>query len=97
MAGRVVRGAVLPTPPHDAAPGAADGAQRARVVVAAGAGGGVAVLRPRVPVTGTVGSVQNAARSRLLHPHRNEAVLRLPDSIATAAWPASPVSASRVG
>jgi hypothetical protein len=42
-------------------------------------------------------SVQNAPRRRLLHPHRNLAVLRLPDSTATAAWPASAASASRVG
>jgi AAA ATPase domain len=42
-------------------------------------------------------SVQNAPRSCLLHPHRKLAVLRLPDSTATAAWPASAASASRVG
>jgi len=33
----------------------------------------------------------------LLQPQRKHAVLRLPDSIATADWPASPASASREG
>src|ERR1700737_4409523 len=42
-------------------------------------------------------SVPTAPRSRLLHAHRKEAALRLPDSIATAAWPASAASVSRVG
>ena len=42
-------------------------------------------------------SLENEARRRLLHPQRKQAVLRLPDSIATAAWPASPASASRAG
>ena len=54
VAGGVVWGVVLPALPHDAAPGAADGADRAWVVVAAGAGGGVAVGRPGVPVAGAV-------------------------------------------
>jgi hypothetical protein len=38
-------------------------------------------------------SVQNAERRRLLQPQRKHAALRLPDSIATAAWPASAESA----
>ena len=42
-------------------------------------------------------SVQTAPRRRLLHAHRKQAALRLPDSIATAAWPASTASVSRVG
>ena len=42
-------------------------------------------------------SVQNASRRRLLHAQRKQATLRLPDSTATAAWPASPASASRGG
>jgi hypothetical protein len=50
----VVWGAVLPAAPQHPAPGAPDGSQRARVVVAAGTGGGVAVLRPGVPVAGAV-------------------------------------------
>jgi hypothetical protein len=50
----VVGGAVLPAAPDDAAPGAPEGAQRARVVVAAGARGGVAILCPWVPVAGAV-------------------------------------------
>jgi len=54
VAGGVVWGAVLPAFPHVAGPGAADGAQRAGVVVAAGAGLGVEVLRPGVPVAGAV-------------------------------------------
>src|SRR5207248_8846995 len=54
VAGGVVGGAVLPAAPDDAAPGASEGAQRAGVVVAAGARGGVAVLCPGVPVAGTV-------------------------------------------
>ena len=54
MACRVVWGAVLPAFPHDAGLGAADGAQRAGVVVTAGAGLGVEVLRPGVPVAGAV-------------------------------------------
>jgi hypothetical protein len=41
-------------------------------------------------------SVWNASRSRLLHAQRKLAVLRFPDSLATAAWPASAASASRV-
>ena len=61
MAGWVVGGAVLPAAPDDAAPGAAEGAERAGVVVAAGAGGGVEVLRPGVPVAGAVG--QGAERA----------------------------------
>jgi hypothetical protein len=61
VAGRVVRGPVLPAAPHDPTPGAADGAQRAGVVVAAGAGGGVQILRPGVPVAGAVG--QRAERA----------------------------------
>jgi hypothetical protein len=35
-------------------------------------------------------SVWNDRRSRLLQPQRNVAVLRLPDSFATPAWPPSP-------
>ena len=54
VAGWVVWGAVLPAAPHDPAPGAADGAQSAGVVVAAGASGDVAVGGPRVPVPGGV-------------------------------------------
>src|ERR1700761_2020566 len=47
--------AVLPAAPDHAAPGAAEAADRARVVVAAGSGRGVAVLGPGVPVTSRVG------------------------------------------
>ena len=61
VSGWVVGGAVLPAAPDDAAPGATEGAQRAGVLVAAGAGGGVAVLRPGVPVAGAVG--QGAERA----------------------------------
>ena len=54
VAGRVIRDAVLPTAPHDPAPATADGADRAGVVVPAGEGGGVQVLRPRVMVAAGV-------------------------------------------
>ena len=50
----VVWGAVLPALPHDAAPGASDGADRAGVFVAALAGLGVEVLGPGVPVAAAV-------------------------------------------
>ena len=52
--GRVVGDAVLPTAPDDAAPGAAEGAGRARVIVAAGPGGRVVVLCPGVPLAGAI-------------------------------------------
>ena len=54
VAGRVIRDAVLPTAPHDPAPATAEGADRAGVVVPAGEGGGVQVLRPRVMVAAGV-------------------------------------------
>src|SRR2546423_1124235 len=60
VAGAVVGDAVLPAAPQDAGPRAAEGADRAWVVLAAGAGGGVAVLGPGVPVAGGVG--QGAGR-----------------------------------
>jgi hypothetical protein len=46
----VVGGVVAPALPHDAAPGASDGADRAGVFVAAPSGLGVEVLGPGVPV-----------------------------------------------
>ena len=52
MPGGVIGGAVLPAAPEDAAPGAAEGSQRAAVVVAAGSGLGVEVSRPRIPSAG---------------------------------------------
>ena len=55
MAGRVIRGAVLPTAPEHAAPGAAQAADRAGVVVAAGDRAGVVVGGPGVRVAGGVG------------------------------------------
>lgn len=55
VAGGVVGDAVLPAAPQDADPGAFEGADRALVVVAAGASRGVAVSRPGVPVAGRVG------------------------------------------
>src|SRR5579884_1830399 len=55
MAGRVVGDAVLPAAPHDSAPGAAEGAGGARVVVSAGDRAGVVVGGPGVPVAGRVG------------------------------------------
>src|SRR5437868_4537158 len=50
----VVWGVVAPALPHDAAPGAAEGADRAGVFVAALAGLGVEVLGPGVPVAAAV-------------------------------------------
>ena len=50
----VVRGVVAPALPHDTAPGASEGADRARVLVAALAGLGVEVLGPGVPVAAAV-------------------------------------------
>jgi len=70
MAGRVIRGAVLPTAPEHAAPGAAQSADRARVVVAAGDRAGVVVGGPGVPVAGESASVQTASLRRLLHAQR---------------------------
>ena len=55
VAGGVVGRVVLPAAPAHAAPGTAECADDARVVVAAGAGGGVAVGGPGVPVAGAVG------------------------------------------
>ena len=55
VAGGVIRDSVLPAAPHDAAPGAAEGAHRAGVVVAAGDRAGVVVRGPGVPVAGAVG------------------------------------------
>ena len=46
---------VLPALPHDPTPGAAEGADRALVVVAAGDRAGVVVGSPGVPVAGAVG------------------------------------------
>src|SRR5450755_2223338 len=54
VAGRVIRHAVLPAAPEDSAPGPAEGADRAGVVVPAAAGGGVEVLGPGVVVAGAV-------------------------------------------
>ena len=54
VAGGVIRGVVLPAAPDDAAPGAAEGPQGTAVVVAALAGVGVAVGRPRVPLAAAV-------------------------------------------
>ena len=67
--------AVLPAVPHDSAPGAADGADRAGVVMPAGAGGRVEVLRPGLPWRLVSARVQNAERRRLLQPQRNARVL----------------------
>ena len=47
----VVGGVVAPALPHDAASGAADGPDRAGVLVASLAGLGVEVLGPGVPVS----------------------------------------------
>ena len=55
VAGGVIRCAVLLAAPHHAAPGAAEGASRARVVVAASDRAGVVVGGPGVPVAGAVG------------------------------------------
>ena len=54
VAGGVVGHPVLPAAPHDAAPGASEGADRAGVVVPAGVGGGVEVVRPWVVVAAGV-------------------------------------------
>ncbi len=70
--------AVLPAAPDDAAPGAAEGPQRSAVVVAAVAGVGVAVGRPRFHWRLLCASVPSALRRRLLHAQRNFACLRLP-------------------
>jgi hypothetical protein len=42
-------------------------------------------------------SAQNTERSRLVPEQHEHAALRLPNSIPTATYPASPASASRVG
>ena len=55
VAGGVVRGAVLPAAPYDAAPGAAEGADGAGVVVAAADRAGVVVGGPGVVVAAAVG------------------------------------------
>ena len=97
VAGRVIRDAVLPTAPHDSAPATAEGADRAGVVVPAGAGGGVQVLRPRVMVAAGVRERDERLAQALVAGPTEAAALRLPDSTATAAWPASPARVSRVG
>ena len=74
MAGRVIRGAVLPAAPHDPAPGAPEGPQRAGVVVA-GAGAGVEVLRPGVVVASGVG--QRADRSSPISANSSAAQITL--------------------
>ena len=51
---RVVWGVVAPALPHHPAPGASEGADRARVFVAALAGLGVEVLGPGMPVAAAV-------------------------------------------
>jgi integrase len=51
----IIRGALLPALPHDPAPRAPEGPQRAGVVVPAGESCGVDVLGPGVPVAGAVG------------------------------------------
>ena len=50
----VIGAAVLPALPHDAAPGASEGADRAGVFVAAGSRLGVEGVGPGVPVAGAV-------------------------------------------
>lgn len=85
----------MPALPDDAAPGASEGAGRVGVFVAALSGLGVEVVGPGCQWRVLSASRQNATRRRLLHPQRKLAVLRLPDSLATAAWPASAASASR--
>src|ERR1700694_5164406 len=54
-----IRGALLPALPHNPAPRAPEGPQRARMVVPAGESCGVDVLGPGVPVAG-VGLVRGA-------------------------------------
>src|SRR5450755_846371 len=54
VARELVRHAVLPAAPHDAAPGASERADRALVIVPASDRPGVDRLRPGVPVTATV-------------------------------------------
>ena len=52
---RVIWDAVLPTAPHDPTPGAAEGTDRALMVVAFGDRAGVVVGSPGVPVAGAIG------------------------------------------
>ena len=86
----LVGSAVLPAAPDDPAPSATEGAGSARGCSwprASGRGRRHSGLAP----TGASGGCcrpgwQNAPRSRLLQPQRKLAVLRLPDSFATAAW-----------
>jgi hypothetical protein len=54
VAGWVIGGAVLPAAPQDSCPRAAEGAQRAAVVVTPLTGVGVAVSGPGVPPAGVV-------------------------------------------
>ena len=94
MAGRVVGHAVLPAAPYDAAPGASEGADRAGVVVPAVAGGGVRSCAQGRWWRVVSASVQTARAALVARPPE-QAALRLPDTIATAAWPASAASVSR--
>src|SRR5713226_1273353 len=66
VTGGVVGGAVLPDAPDDAQPGAAEDADRVRVVVAAGAGAFVDVVCPRVVLAATVGKDADGAAERLV-------------------------------
>src|SRR6266511_482260 len=61
VAGGVVGGVVLPDAPDHAQPGAAEDADRVRVVVAAGAGALVDVVCPRVVLAAAVGEDADGA------------------------------------
>ena len=66
MAGGVIRDVVLPAAPDDAAPRAAEGAQRAGVVVAAGAGAVVEVGGPGAGPAGVSGEVAQGVAELLV-------------------------------
>ena len=98
VAGWVIRGAVLPAAPYDAAPGASEGADRAGVVVAAAAGGGVEVLGPGVVVAGACPPACRPPRAAACcTPSGSRRLCVCLTRSATAAWPASAASVSRVG
>jgi len=93
----LVGNAVLPALPEDAGPCASDGADRSGVVLAAGSRGGVFVLGPGVPVTGSVGEDPGRGSEAVVTAATEARDLLRPDSTATGLMPASAARCSEVG
>ncbi len=96
MAVGLVGGVVVPEAPDDAQPGAAEDADRVRVVAAAGDRVGVDLLCPGVVLAAAVGEDAEGVAQRFVAGPAEAGDLFLPDSIATGLWPARASSRARV-